>query len=191
MEFYNTAIPIHLETDTSSVSFGARLLQVGDGMNCGHDKVPDNATLPPTVFVSKSLWSAEKHHRNIQYETLGLVHRLEKYHHYCFAGKVCGIIDHKPFIAILIKDVASLSQCVLHMQQYGVHIIYKCGWNLYTADWLSKNNHTQKMEDQEINGININVNVISRTVNMPVCTSIGDIQMATHEDATCRSWNHI
>ena len=52
-KFYDTSRPLYLETDASDVDLGAGLLQVRDGMNCGHDEVPDNAKLYPTAFTSK------------------------------------------------------------------------------------------------------------------------------------------
>ena len=59
MKFYDACRSLYLETDTPSVGLRSRLLQVRDGMNCGHDKVPDNATLHPHAFASKSILSAE------------------------------------------------------------------------------------------------------------------------------------
>ena len=44
------------------------------------------------------------------------------------------------------------------------------------------NSHAED-RDEEITGININLNAFSTVVNMSVCTSIGDIQAATCEDA--------
>ena len=44
-------------TYASGDGLGARLVQVRDVMNCGHDEVPDNALLCPTAFASKSLLS--------------------------------------------------------------------------------------------------------------------------------------
>ena len=58
MKFYVVAKPLYLDTGTSGISLGARLLQV-DGMNCGCDEIPDNAMLCPTAFASKSLLSIE------------------------------------------------------------------------------------------------------------------------------------
>ena len=45
--------------DSIDIGLRAGLLQVRDGMNCGCDKVPDNATLYPIAFASKDLSSAE------------------------------------------------------------------------------------------------------------------------------------
>ena len=75
---------------------------------CGHDEVPDNVTLCPTTFASKSLLSAEQCYSNIEQEALGKLHGLEKFHHYCFAKEVCVISDHKALVAITSKDVTML-----------------------------------------------------------------------------------
>ena len=48
-------------------------------------------------------------------------------------------------------------------------------------DWLSHNNHAEN-RDQEIAGMSVNVNVISASVNMLVCTSIEDKQAAACRD---------
>ena len=51
MQFYDPSRSLYLEIGASGVSLGARLLQVRDGMNFGHDEVLDNTTLsPPKVF---------------------------------------------------------------------------------------------------------------------------------------------
>ena len=52
MTFYDASRPLYMETDISHVGLGARLLQVKDDMNCGHDKVPHNATLHQIAFAS-------------------------------------------------------------------------------------------------------------------------------------------
>ena len=49
-------------------------------------------------------------------------------------------------------------------------------------DWLLQNNHTIN-RDQEITGMNISMHANSTSVNILVCTSIEDIQAATHEDS--------
>ena len=56
MKFYDTSRPLY-QTDASSVHHGAGVPQVRDGMNCGCNKIPENATLHPLAFTSKSLLS--------------------------------------------------------------------------------------------------------------------------------------
>ena len=70
---------------------------------------------------------------------------------------------------------------MLHICQYRVCIIYKPGPDPYITDWLWGTT-MQKTRDQDMTGMNINVNAIRNGVNMPVCTSLEDIQVATCEN---------
>ena len=105
MKFYHASRPLYLKTDASNVGLGASLLQVNEGMNCGHDQVPDNATLPPVAFASKSLSSSESQFSNIEWEAHGILHGLEKFHHCCIAKGVYVKTDYKPLVAMVSKDV--------------------------------------------------------------------------------------
>ena len=88
----------------------------------------------------KVLSSAEWQQSNIERKALGILHALIKFHHYCFAKKVYVIIEHKPLVAMISKDVAALAQqlqCImLHIHQYSVCILYKTGPTLCMADIL-------------------------------------------------------
>ena len=137
----------------------------------------------PTAFTSKNLKCAQQHYSNINCEALGILHRLEKFHHYYFVREVSVITDHKPLVTILTKDVAMLLVITLHslwIHQYRVHITYKPDPDLYTADWLSCNNHKEN-KDQRIEGMRVTTKAISTLINIPVCTSIHDTQTDTHE----------
>ena len=126
--------------------------------------------LLPTRVLSSAEWC----HRNKEWEALRILHSLEKFHHHCFAYEVYIITYHKPLVAIISKDVATLSQhldgIMLCIHEYGVHIICKSGRHLYIADCLFWNNHIEN-RDQEIAAISINMNAISTSVNILVCTS--------------------
>ena len=78
---------MYLEIDASGISLAARMLQVSEGMNCGHNEVPDNITLCPIAFASKVLSNAELQYSNIKWEALGTLHGIEKLHHYCLVRK--------------------------------------------------------------------------------------------------------
>ena len=140
MKFYDASRPLYLETSASGVGLGARLMQVQDGMNCGYGKIPDNEMLHPIDLTSKHLLSAEQCNSNLEQETFGILHGLEKFYDHCFAKEVCVITDHKALVAIISKDVDMpskyLQHIMLHIYQYRVHIICKCGADLYIADWL-------------------------------------------------------
>ena len=95
--------------------------------------------------------------------------------------ELCIITDHKPLMAILNKDMAMLSLyfsvfcyeytdkgCTLYaglVQTYKLQIGYPIA--------------TPQKTKAGIAGMSINSSAISTSVNMPVCTSIEDIQPAT------------
>ena len=79
------------------------------------------------------------------------------------------ITDHRPLVAKLSKDVAMLSQllqCILlQIKHFILHIMYKPVPDLYIAGRLSKNNHGES-KDKEIEGIRVNMNAISNSINI-------------------------
>ena len=115
MKFYDDTQLLYLETDASIVGLGAALLQLCNNTACQRDMAPDNASLWPITFASKSLTGAEWRYSNIKWEVLGILHRLEKFHHYCFGREVLVITDHKLLVAMFKKDVPTLSQCIQHI----------------------------------------------------------------------------
>ena len=84
MKFYDDIKLLYLETDASGIGLGAALLQLRDNTGCHKDTAPDNTILCPIAFESKCLTSAEQRYHNIEHEMLGILHGLEKFHHYCF-----------------------------------------------------------------------------------------------------------
>ena len=136
-----------------------------------------------------------------KWEALGILHGVEKFHHHCIAKEVYIITDHKPLVAMVNKDVATLSQwlqCImLCIHQYSVYILYRPGPELYIADWLSNKNHAEN-RDQKIMGMHVNMNALSTAAGIPICTSMQDIKAATSQDVDLqklsvyiiRGWPH-
>ena len=95
------------------------------------------------------------------------------------------ITDHKPLIAMFKKDVATLSQriqCILlKVHQYRVQIIYKPGPDIFIADWLSRYNHIGG-KDMPIKDMDIWVDAIQSTTDIPECISVMEIQQASTQD---------
>ena len=83
-------------------------------------------------------------------EALGILHALNRFHHYCFAKEVCVLTDHKPSVDIVSKDVTTLSQqvqCIMvYIHQYRMCILYKLDPEVYIADWLSHHNHAENKD---------------------------------------------
>ena len=182
MIFYDDNKLLYLETDASGIGLGAALLQLRDDTSCQTHMAPDNTILCPITFASKSLMGAEHRYSNIKCEALSILHGLEKFHHYCFGREVLMITDHKPLVSMFKKDVATLSQCIqcilLKIHQYGVQIIYKPGPEIFIADWLSRHNHTEE-KDKPIKGMDIHMDAIQATTEMPECVSVAEIQQVS------------
>ena len=177
MKFYDMSKPLYLETDASVIGLRTGHLQVRDGMNCRWDEVPDNTALCPTAFTNKNLSSVKWQYSKIEWEVIGMLHGLEKLHHYCFAKEINITTNHKPLVAIVSKENATLSQwlqCImLHIHQNCVKIFYKCGPALYMANWLS----------QDVGGMSINIHTLSTAIDILVSTQMEDIRTAMSEDA--------
>ena len=116
-------------------------------------------------------------------EALGILHGLEKFHHYCFGREVFIITNHKPLVSVLKKDVTTLSQCIqcilLKIHQYRVQIIYKPGPEIVIAHLLSWHNHIEG-KDKPIKDMDIKVDAIQIATDIPECVSISQIQQAPH-----------
>ena len=181
MEFYDDTKLLYLETDVTGVGLGAALLQLHEGTTCQKDVVPDNTILSAIAFASKSLTGAEHRYSNIEQEALGILHGLEKFHHYCFAREVLIITDHKPLVAIFKKDMAKLLQCIqgilLKIHQY----IYKPGPEIFIADWLSRHNH-EEGKDKPIKDRDIRIDAIQSMTDIPECVSISHIQASVQDE---------
>ena len=181
MKFYDETKPLYLKTDASGIGFGTALLQTRDGTTCPKDITADNIMLRPIKFASKSLTGTEQKYSNIERMALGILLGLEKVHHYCFAREVSILTDCKPLVAIFRKDIVTLTQqiqCILHrIDQYRVRILYKLGLQIFITDWLSRQNHTEN-KDEAIHGMNVRVDVIQVSSNVPECMSVQQIQQA-------------
>ena len=185
MKFYEDTKLLYLETDASRVGMGAALLQLHDNTMCHKDMAPDNTILCPIAFVSKSLTEAEQRCSNIKREALGILHGLEKIHHYCFGRKVLIITNHILLVSIFKKDLATLLQfiqCImLKIHQYRVQIIYKPGPKFFIADWLPWHNHVEG-KDKPIKDTDIRIDAIQSVTYILECMSILQIQQASIQD---------
>ena len=134
MMFYVEARLQYLENDASWIGLGAGLLKVRDCINCALDERPDNMLLQPTAFPSMSLYCTERRCSNLEREVLGILHRQEKFQHYCFSKEVSIIMDHKPQILlqqtwqnttvvtiILLKNTSMQNTYTLHTSPTPIH----------------------------------------------------------------------
>ena len=79
---------LYLKPNASEIGIGVILLQTRDCM--------------------RKFNKCRKRYSNIDRETLGILHRIEKFHHYYFAREVGIITDQKLFVVIFEKVVVTL-----------------------------------------------------------------------------------
>ena len=185
IKFYEETMLLYLETDASGIRLRAALLQTRSGTSCQRDKAPDNSILRPIAFASKSLSNAERRYSNIEREALGILHRLKQFYHYHFVRDMSIIMGHKPLVTIFKKNVAMLSQRIqwilLRIHQYRVRIMSKPGWDLFIADWISRQKHKEN-KDEVINGMQLNTDTIQTNTNICKCMMIQQLQQAISQD---------
>ena len=104
------------------------------------------------------------------------------------------ITDHKPLVSIFKKDVTTLSQMIQHIllktHQYRVQVIYKPGPDIFIADWLSRHNHMEG-KDKPIKGMELCIDIIQTTTDMPECLSMMDLQQASSQDSHIQKLKHF
>ena len=76
IKFFDDTKLLYLETDASGVGLAAAILQLCNDTTCQRDMAPDNTSLRPIAFASKSLTGAEWRYSNIKWEALGILHVL-------------------------------------------------------------------------------------------------------------------
>ena len=67
------------------------------------------------------------------------------------------------------------------IHQYRVQIIYKPGPEIFIAVWLSRNNHI-KGKDKPIYNMDVGVDAIQSSIDMPECVSMEEIWQPSSQD---------
>ena len=95
---------------------------------------------------------------------------------------------------MLKKDMATLSQCIqciiLKIHQYRVQILYKAGPEIFIADLLLRNNHVEG-KDKPTKDMDVWVDTIQSSVDIPECISIEDIQHVSSQDVHLQQLKHL
>ena len=109
----------------------------------------------------------------------GILHGLQKFHHYCFAHKGNVISDHKLLVAIFKKDMAILSHrlqgILLRAHQYNIRILYKPEPQLFIRlAVLSRHNYKTEMKQSQACSIAYNTCIFTCT---PDCMMAEEIRL--------------
>ena len=81
-----------------------------------------------------------------------------------------------------METISQWFKCIILRRFWqDVHNIQTPDHGLYTADWLSRQNHTEN-KDGEIAGLHINIDSLNITAEILTCIRTKDIQAAMHDD---------
>ena len=87
--------------------------------------------------------------------------------------------------------ITETTKILLRIHQYRVRIIYKPGVVLFLVYWLSRQNHKEN-KDAEIPGIQVNIDTMQTTTNIPGCKTIQELQQAmSHNEHLQELREHI
>ena len=108
LKYFDSNLPIYIETDASKKGIGVVMLQPDDSVeNTSHTKVPNN--LRPVFYASKTLTATESNYSNIKHEMLGVVFSMLHFKHFMYDRQIHIITDHKPLITLFAKNLAITS----------------------------------------------------------------------------------
>ena len=143
------------------------------------NEASDNVALQPIVFAGKSLTSTKMYHSIIERETLGILHGLAKFYHYCFTHEVSVITGHKLLVVIFKKYLANISHRVqrtpLKIHQYNIIMLYKPWPQLFNADQVSRHNHETNRQGY-IPGMYITIRMMESCLDIPDCLRAEEIR---------------
>ena len=143
--YYDSNLPVSLETDVSQSVLGAVLLQEGR----------------PISFMSKALTDTQSRYSNIEREILGVVTGVEHFHQYLFGRQFTLYTDHKPIENLVLKPLVNTSprvqRLMLCLLQYSMNVQYKAGKYLLLSDCLSRLSNPMTQEEDE----SLNLHVMS------------------------------
>ena len=72
LKYFDSNLPIYIETDASKKGIGVVMLQPDNSVeNTSHTEVPNN--LRPVFYASKTLTATESNYSNMEHEMLGVV----------------------------------------------------------------------------------------------------------------------
>ena len=97
MKYFDSNLPIYIETDASKKGIGVVMLQPDNSVeNTSCSEIPNN--LRPVFHASKTLRTTEPNYSNIEHEMLGVVFSMLHFKHFTYGRQVHIITDHKPLI---------------------------------------------------------------------------------------------
>ena len=181
---YDETKPLHFETDASGVGLRAGLLQKRNSTSCPRDMAPDNNIHRPIIFASKSIQCREEiqqyRKRSIRYITWPrkipslLLCKRGEYNYRLQANS--GNIQERHGNIIAKTTVNTLQNTPIESQNYiqSWSRLLHCGLVIQTKH--------EEDKDEEIAGMQMNVNTVEMAKTIIECVMICELQHETGLD---------
>ena len=174
---FDSNLPIYIETDASKKGIGVVMLQ----------EVLNN--LSPVFYASKTLTATESNYSNIEHEMLGVIFSMLHFKHLMYGRQVHIIADHKPFITLFAKNLATtsprLSRMLIKILDNVVVLHQQQGSRMHLSDAISRlsvhDSDAAKSKTQPIADFNISIHEISEITGFKSLT-LQDIKEETIKD---------
>jgi transposase InsO family protein len=142
LQYYDPSKETQLEVDASIRGLGAALIQ----------------DQKPVAFASKALNPAQSNYSNIERECLGVIHGIQRFHHFLFGRRFTVISDCKPLETIFQKALHAapprLQRMMIKVQGYDFDVKYRPGPQMVLADTLSRLPNPANNEEMQLEYIN-------------------------------------
>ena len=188
LKYFDSNLPIYIETDASKKGIGVVMLQPDNSVeNTFHTEVPNN--LRPVFYASKTLTATESNYSNIEHEMLGVVFSMLHFKHFTYGRQVHIITDHKPLITLFAKNLATtsprLSRMLIKILDYVVVLHHQEGNKMHLSDAISRlsvhDSDAAKNKVKPIADFNISIHEISEITGFKLLT-LQDIKEETIKD---------
>ena len=141
LKYFDSNLPIYIETDASKKGIGVVLLQPDNSVeNTSHTEVPNN--LRPVFYASKTLTATVSNYSNIEHEMLGVVFSMLHFKHFIYRRQVHIFTDHKPLITLFAKNLATTSprfyRMLIKILDYVVDLHHEEGNKMHLSDAISR-----------------------------------------------------
>ena len=108
LKYFDSSLPIYIETDASKKGIGVVMLQPDNSVeNTSHTEVLNN--LIPVFYTSKTLMMTESNYSNIECGMLGVVFSILHFKDFMYGRQIHIITDQKPLITLFTKNLATTS----------------------------------------------------------------------------------
>ena len=149
LPYYDPASYTTLQNDSSKKGLGAVHIQ--------------NET--PIYFASRAISPTESNSQNLEYETLGAIWGMEKFHYFLYSNKFTLETDQKQLVSIYQKHLVDVSpriqRLIVRALPYNLHVVYVLGKLIPVADTLSRILKKLTSEDEEEDQISLPILAVS------------------------------